>query len=628
MGRLLDKIHSPEDLKALPRGALPQLAREIREEIIRVVSRTGGHLASSLGAVELAIALHYCFDSPRDKILWDVGHQAYAHKILTGRRKAFETLRQLGGISGFLRREESPHDPYDSGHSGSALPIALGMAEARDLKGEDYKVIAVIGDGSLSAGVTFEALNCAGAWKTDLVVVLNDNEMSISRTVGAFSAYLSRIMTGQWATRLREDLKGILHEVPGGKRLFRILKVAEEVLKGLFSPGIIFEELGFKYLGPLDGHNLDHLIETFKNVKNLRRPVLVHVITRKGKGFAPAEEDPTAYHGVGCFDPDKGLKLEGNGYPPTYSEVFGQTLVELAEKDPRIVAITAAMRHGTGLSRFAERFPERFFDVGIAEQAAVSLAAGLALSGFRPVVAIYSAFLQRAYDQIVEEVALQALPVLFCLDRAGIVGEDGPTHHGLFDLSYLRAIPNMTIVAPRDEGELRRVLFSALGREDGPVAIRYPRGRGFGVPLEELPSSIEWGRWEVLKEGEELMILAVGPLVRHALKASEVLEEKGISVGVVNARFIKPLDDDLLCELLSRYKAFLTVEENVLDGGFGSAVLEAVSRYGKGARVRCLGLPSKFVEQGPREELLRLCGLDPYSIARAALEVLEQERKT
>lgn len=622
MEKLLDKVHSPEDLKAIPRSALPQLAQEIRDEIIRVVSRTGGHLASSLGAVELAIALHYCFDSPRDKILWDVGHQAYAHKILTGRREAFGRLRQLGGISGFLRREESPHDPYDSGHSGSALPIALGMAEARDLKGEDYKVVAVIGDGSLSAGVTFEALNCAGAWKTDLVVVLNDNEMSISRTVGALSAYLSRIMTGQWATKIREDLKAILQEVPGGKKLFRVLKVGEEVLKGLFSPGIIFEELGFKYLGPLDGHNLDHLIDTFKNVKKLRRPVLVHVITKKGKGFRPAEEDPTAYHGVGRFDPERGLDPEGDGTPPTYSEVFGRTLVELAQRDPRIAAITAAMPHGTGLSEFAERFPDRFFDVGIAEQAAVSLAAGLALAGLRPVVAIYSTFLQRAYDQVVEEVALQGLPVLFCLDRAGIVGEDGPTHHGLLDLSYLRAIPNMTVAVPKDEGELRRLLYTALGRDDGPVAIRYPKGKGIGVPLEDYPSPVEWGRWEVLKEGRDLVFVAAGPLVWEALSAADALAAKGISVGVVNARFVKPLDEGLLLRLCEDYKAVVTLEENVIHGGLGSAVLEALAAHGVQKKVRPLGLPPEFIGHGGRQELLEMCGLGRDSIVKVALETL------
>ncbi|RLA99323.1 MAG: 1-deoxy-D-xylulose-5-phosphate synthase, partial [Deltaproteobacteria bacterium] len=596
-----------------------------REEIIRVVSKRGGHLASSLGAVELAIAVHYCFDTPRDKVLWDVGHQAYAHKILTGRRDLFPTLRQYGGLSGFLRRQESPHDPYDSGHSGSALPIALGMAEARDLKGEDFRVIAIVGDGTLSTGVAFEALNCAGAWKSNIIVILNDNEMSISKTVGAISAYLSRIMTGQWATRFREDVKQLLHEVPGGKKLFRLMKVTEEVLKGVFSPGLLFEELGFKYLGPLDGHNLDHLIETFKNVKHLRRPVLVHVITKKGKGYAPAEEDPTTFHGVGRFDSENGILSEPDGLPPTYSEVLGQTLLQLASRDPEIVAITAAMPQGTGLHDFAKRFPERFFDVGIAEQAAVSLSAGLALCGLKPVVAIYSTFLQRAFDQIVEEVALEKLPVLFCVDRAGIVGEDGPTHHGLLDLSYLRAIPNFTVMAPKDEAELQRMIVTALNHRNRPSAIRYPKGRGYGVPLEEEPHPIEWGKSEVLRVGSDLLILAIGSMVHRALQACDILQREGVSPGVVNVRFVKPLDEETILDLVAGHRAVLTLEENVVEGGFGSAVLELLARKGIPKKVRCLGLPARFVEHGKREELLESCGLGLKSIVKLALELLGQE---
>ena len=621
MEKVLEKMDSPEDLRRLPRELLPQLAQEVREEIIRVVSERGGHLAPSLGAVELTIALHYCFDTPRDKILWDVGHQAYAHKILTGRRDRFRTLRQRGGISGFPRRAESPYDVYDSGHSGGALPVALGMAEAKALRGEDFRVVAVIGDGTLTAGVAFEAMNCAGAWKSDLIVVLNDNEMSISKSVGALSAYLNRIMTGQWVTCFREDLKRLLHEVPGGRRLFRLMKYAEEALKGVFTPGLLFEELGFKYVGPLDGHNLYHLIETLENVKRLKGPVLLHVITKKGKGYPPAEEDPTLFHGVGKFDRSSGT-FPGSGGPPTYTEVFGRTLLELASRDERIVAITAAMPLGTGLAEFAKRFPDRFFDVGIAEQAAVSLAAGLALEGLRPVVAMYSTFLQRAYDQIVQEVALQRLPVLFAVDRGGIVGEDGPTHHGLFDLSYLRSVPGMTVMAPKDEGELRQMLWTALGREDGPVALRYPRSRGVGVPLEGEPQPLEWGKGEVLREGSRLLILAIGSMVYPALEAAELLAFQGLSPTVVNARFVKPLDEALVLRLARGHEALLTVEENVLEGGFGSAVLQLLEREGVLKRVKCMGAPSEFLEHGTRGELLEAYGLGPESICREALRLV------
>lgn len=621
MEKVLEKVDSPEDLRRLPRELLPQLAQEVREEIIRVVSERGGHLAPSLGAVELTIALHYCFDTPRDKILWDVGHQAYAHKILTGRRDRFRTLRQRGGISGFPRRAESPYDVYDSGHSGGALPVALGMAEAKALRGEDFRVVAVIGDGTLTTGVAFEAMNCAGAWKSDLIVVLNDNEMSISKSVGALSAYLNRIMTGQWVTRFREDLKRLLHEVPGGRRLFRLMKYAEEALKGVFTPGLLFEELGFKYVGPLDGHNLYHLIETLENVKRLKGPVLLHVITKKGKGYPPAEEDPTLFHGVGKFDRSSGT-FPGSGGLPTYTEVFGRTLLELASRDERIVTITAAMPLGTGLAEFAKRFPDRFFDVGIAEQAAVSLAAGLALEGLRPVVAIYSTFLQRAYDQIVQEVALQRLPVLFAVDRGGIVGEDGPTHHGLFDLSYLRSVPGMTVMAPKDEGELRQMLWTALGREDGPVALRYPRSQGVGVPLEGEPQPLEWGKGEVLREGSRLLILAIGSMVYPALEAAELLASQGLSPTVVNARFVKPLDEALVLRLARGHEALLTVEENVLEGGFGSAVLQLLEREGVLKRVKCMGAPSEFLEHGTRGELLEAYGLGPESICREALKLV------
>ena len=622
--RILESINSPQDLKRLRREELRKLAEEIREEIISVVSKNGGHLAPSLGVVELTLALHYVFDTPKDKIIWDVGHQAYAHKIITGRRSSFRTLRQWGGISGFPRRSESPYDVFDSGHSGSALPVALGMAEAGHLRGDGGRVVAVIGDGTLSTGVALEALNCAGAWGSDLIVILNDNEMSISRSVGALSSYLNRIMTGQWVTRLREDIKRLLQEIPGGKPLFRFIKYTEETLKGIFTPGILFEELGFKYIGPLDGHNIDHLIDNLKNVKHLKGPVLLHVVTRKGKGYRPAEEDPTTFHGVSGFDREKGTISSNPLAPPTYTEVFGRALVELASEDDRIVAITAAMPQGTGLVEFSKRFPDRFYDVGIAEQSAVSLAAGLALGGLRPVVAIYSTFLQRAYDQIIEDVCLQKAPVIFAIDRGGVVGEDGATHHGVFDLSYLRPIPNLVVMAPKDEGELRDMLYTAL-RTEGPSAIRYPRGRGAGANCEGF-RALEIGRGEVLREGRELLIVALGSMVHPSLEAAELLEGEGIGTTVINARFIKPLDEELICSLAEDHRAVLTVEENVKAGGFGSQVTEALRRKGIKRRVKVLGLPDEFIEHGPRGKLLELYGLSSRAIAEEGRRLLEDAR--
>ena len=622
--RILESINSPQDLKRLRREELRKLAEEIREEIISVVSKNGGHLAPSLGVVELTLALHYVFDTPKDKIIWDVGHQAYAHKIITGRRSSFRTLRQWGGISGFPRRSESPYDIFDSGHSGSALPVALGMAEAGHLRGDGGRVVAVIGDGTLSTGVALEALNCAGAWGSDLIVILNDNEMSISRSVGALSSYLNRIMTGQWVTRLREDIKRLLQEIPGGKPLFRFIKYTEETLKGIFTPGILFEELGFKYIGPLDGHNIDHLIDNLKNVKHLKGPVLLHVVTRKGKGYRPAEEDPTTFHGVSGFDREKGTISSNPLAPPTYTEVFGRALVELASEDDRIVAITAAMPQGTGLVEFSKRFPDRFYDVGIAEQSAVSLAAGLALGGLRPVVAIYSTFLQRAYDQIIEDVCLQKAPVIFAIDRGGVVGEDGATHHGVFDLSYLKPIPNLVVMAPKDEGELRDMLYTAL-RTEGPSAIRYPRGRGAGANCEGF-KALEIGRGEVLREGRELLIVALGSMVHPSLEAAELLEREGIGTTVINARFIKPLDEELICSLAEDHRAILTVEENVKAGGFGSQVTEALRRKGIKRRVKVLGLPDEFIEHGPRGKLLELYGLSSRAIAEEGRRLLEDAR--
>jgi 1-deoxy-D-xylulose-5-phosphate synthase len=621
--RILDKIDSPAHLRKLDRTDLPRLAEEIREEIISTCSQVGGHVAPSLGVVELTLALHYVFDTPRDKLIWDVGHQAYAHKLITGRRRRFKTLRQAGGISGFPKREESVYDTFGSGHSGNSVSVALGMAEARDLRGDDYKVVAIIGDGGLTAGMAFEALNCAGEQKRDLIVVVNDNEMSISKSVGAVSAYLNRIMTGQRINRFREDIKKFLQEIPGiGTSVLKLVKQGEESLKGLVVPGILFEELGFQYFGPLEGHHIEHLIETLRNVKKLRGPILIHVLTKKGKGYLPAEANPDIYHGVGQFERATG-RVRTNSSPPTYTQIFGRALVELAQEDERVVAITAAMPLGTGLTEFAERFPNRFYDIGIAEQHGVTFAAGLALEGLRPVVAIYSTFLQRAYDQIVHDVCLQQLPVVFAMDRGGIVGEDGPTHQGLFDLSYLRHIPGMILMAPKDENELRRIVATAIQYEDGPIAFRYPRGSGYGVPLDKRIKPLEIGTGEVLRQGSDCLILAIGSTVYPALQAATLLEPEGIGATVVNSRFVTPLDEELIDDLASRHRVLMTVEENVVTGGFGSAVLEFLHTRGRSRpRVHCLGIPACFVEHGAQAVLRRKYHLDAEGIAREVRSVL------
>jgi 1-deoxy-D-xylulose-5-phosphate synthase len=626
---LLDRIAHPSDLRSLEMDDLRRLAEEIRHVIVQIVARNGGHLASNLGVVELTLALHYVFHTPRDLIVWDVGHQCYPHKLLTGRKEQFHTLRQLGGISGFPRREESLFDTFGTGHSSTSISAALGMSEAMALKGEAARVVAVIGDGSMTAGMAFEALNHAGSLDRDLVVILNDNEMSISPNVGALSTYLSRILTGQLYTRVREEMKGFLKTLPAvGDHVSRLAKKWEEMAKGFLTPGILFEELGFKYVGPVDGHRLRPLVETLKNVRQLRGPILLHVITRKGKGYEPAEREPTRFHGVGPFDPLTGEIPTKKG-PVTYTSVFGRTLMTLARKDERVVAITAAMPQGTGLESFAEAFPDRFYDVGIAEQHGVTFAAGLATQGLRPVVAIYSTFLQRAYDQILHDVCLQNLPVVFAMDRGGIVGEDGPTHHGLFDLSYLRPMPNMTLMAPKDERELQRMLATALEIE-GPSALRYPRGKGVGVPLlsEEEISPLPVGRCEILREGDAILLIAVGSMVHPALAAAEDLSREGIQATVINARFIKPLDEERILPLVRRIPRVVTVEENVLAGGFGSAVLECLQeRMGDLSELRMLriGIPDVFVEHGRQDLLRRQLGLDSQGIARRILRWLEGE---
>jgi 1-deoxy-D-xylulose-5-phosphate synthase len=619
--RILASLTGPEDLKRFSLTQLKELAEEIRTVIIQTVARNGGHLAPNLGVVELTLALHYVFNSPRDKIIWDVGHQCYTHKLLTGRGGVFSTLRTRGGLSGFPKREESPHDAFNTGHSGTSISAALGIATAKDLKREAAKVVAVIGDGSLTAGEAFEGLNQAGHLDKDLIVVLNDNEMSISNNVGALSSFLSKRLTGKGFVQFKREMESFFKSLPGiGEPILQWAKKSEDSLTGFFTPGMLFSALHFDYVGPVRGHRLETLIETFENIRHLEAPVLVHILTTKGKGYPPAEKDPTRFHGVGPFEIETGEPAGPKNGLVTYTRVFGDTVTALAEKDLRVVAVTAAMTEGTGLDEFARRFPRRFFDVGIAEQHAVTFAAGLASEGLRPIVAIYSTFMQRAYDQILHDVCLPDLPVVLALDRSGIVGEDGPTHQGLFDLSYLRPLPNMTLMAPKDERELRNLLASAL-TYDSPAAIRYPRGEGLGIPLDGDPEIIPRGQWEWLEPGEQTVVLAVGNTVTPAVEAARLLKAEGISVAVINARFIKPLDEALLQELAGRFPLLLTVEENVLLGGFGSAVLEALQRLGKrGNRVRSLGIPDGFVTHGSPRELRRLYGLDTEGLRQAIRE--------
>ncbi|MGE5592214.1 MAG: 1-deoxy-D-xylulose-5-phosphate synthase, partial [Betaproteobacteria bacterium] len=625
MARLLDRLDLPHDLKRLSPQELEQLASEIREEIITTVAKTGGHLAPSLGAVDLAIALHAVLDSPRDKIVWDVGHQAYAHKILTGRHTAFGSLRQFGGISGFPRRDESPHDAFNTGHSSTSISAALGIAKARDLKGEHFTVVAIIGDGSLTGGMAFEALNHAGHLKTDLIVVLNDNEMSISPNVGALASYLARLRTEPRLLKLRQDIERILEGVPRiGKDLAESVRRLKGSVKYLVVPGMLFENLGFTYLGPLDGHDIPSIMRTVEDARAKGGPVLIHVVTKKGRGYPPAEADPRKFHGVGEFDVGSGELLRSPG-PPTYTQVFGETLAKLASSDPRIVAITAAMPDGTGIDAVARLHPDRFFDVGIAEQHAVTLAAGLASQGFIPVAAIYSTFLQRAYDQIVHDVALQGLHVVFAVDRAGLVGEDGPTHHGAFDLAYLRSVPGMTVMAPADEAELVAMLSAALAM-DGPVALRYPRAQGWGDAALRPPRPVEHGKGVLIRDGDDVAIVAIGSMVYPSLQAATLLERRGINAAVVNARFAKPVDEDLLSYVADRCGRMVVVEEGTPVGGFGSAVAQMIAQRGSAEHpvaFRHLALPDAFVQHGPRETLLAACGLTPTHIARAAADLCE-----
>jgi len=624
---ILERVNSPEDIRELDLKALNMLAQEIRNKIIETTSRNGGHLASSLGSVELTLALHYVFDTPKDKLIWDVGHQAYTHKIITGRKDLFDTLRQRGGISGFPRREESPYDVFNTGHSGTSISAAAGIAEARRLKGEDFKVVAVIGDGSMAAGMAFEALNWAGDRNEDLIIILNDNEMSISPNVGAMSSYLNRIMTGQRVTKLKMEIKNFMKSIPQiGEQMLKFTKKIEESMKTFVVPGALFEELGFTYVGPLQGHRLDHLIKNLENVRKLQGPALVHLLTRKGKGYSFAEEDPLRFHGIGPFRIDTGETVTEGAIPPSYTKIFGRTIVKLAHDNSRIVAITAAMCGGTGLDQFVREFPERFYDVGIAEQHGVTFAADLATEGLIPVVAIYSTFMQRAYDQILHDVCLQKLPVVLALDRGGLVGEDGPSHHGVFDFAYLRPMPNIVVMAPKDENELQHMLKTAV--ECGlPVSVRYPRGKGVGVPLDDIPVSLEIGKGEIAfgERGADLAIFAIGSTVHPAMAAAGKLRQEGISAMVINARFVKPIDGDLLCEVAASLKKIITVEENVLMGGFGSAVLELFEEKGvHGITVKRLGIRDEFVEHATQAELRRMYGIDEDGIIAAARSMIAE----
>ncbi len=618
---LLSRYKGPEDLKELSEEDLKRLAQEVRDYIIEVTSKNGGHVGPGLGVVELTIALLRVFSPPADTVVWDIGHQGYPWKILTDRKDLFHTLRQHGGIAGFLRREESPYDAFGAGHSSTSISAALGFRVAKDMKGDDSHVIAVIGDGAMTAGMAFEALNNAGHLRPNrFIVILNDNEMSISPNVGAISTYLNRIISGHFVQESRQRIKSLLKHF--GETPLRFMKLTEEFLKGLISPGVLFEELGFNYIGVVDGHNIAALEKTLKNVKDIEGPVLLHVATKKGKGYPHAEEDPVKWHGVAPYKVESGEIIKKPS-PPSWTSVFGKAVVELAEMDDRIVVITPAMREGSGLVEFSKRFPDRFFDVGIAEQHAATFAGGLACEGMRPIASYYSTFLQRAYDQVIHDIALQKLPVTFAIDRGGLVGDDGPTHHGVFDLSYLRCVPNMVVSAPKDEQELRNLLYTAV-KSGLPFSVRYPRGAAYGVPTEDF-QEIEIGSWEELLEGEELVILATGYPVYQALRAAERLYKEGIRVGVVNARFIKPMDEKLLEELTARYDLFLTVEDNTVVGGFGTGVLEFFARKGTAKMVVNLGVPDRFIEHGNQNLLRSMVGIDSEGIERAVKDLLAKK---
>ena len=615
MGKILDSIESPHDLKKLSLKELSRLAREIRVLILDVVSKTGGHLSSNLGVVELTLALHYVFDAPKDKIIWDVGHQCYTHKVLTGRKEAFSGLRQFQGLCGFPSREESEYDVYNTGHASTALSAALGLAVGRDQRNEDYHIVAVVGDGSLTGGEAWEALNQIGHLRDKVIIVLNYNEMSISYNVGAMSKYLSYLVSGQHYLRMKDIVKSILKSIPAvGKPMIKVARAVEEAAKKIFFPGLVFEELGVRYIGPVQGHNLGSLIDILKEAKAYSGPVLIHCVTQKGRGYSPARANPERFHSASPFDVRTGEAL-AKDKRPSYSSIFGQTMIKIAKEDKRVMAITAAMPDGTGLRPFSLQFPERFFDVGIAEQHAVDFASGLALSGFKPVVAVYSTFLQRAYDQLYHDICLMDIPVVFALDRAGIVPDDGPTHQGINDIIYLRHLPNMIVMAPKDENELQHMIKSAFSYAH-PAAVRFPKARGLGVPLDETLSEIPLGQSELLKEGKDLL-LVLGSMVYPCLEAARRLRRAGISLAVVNARFAKPLDEKLILDFAKKARVIITVEEGVLAGGFGSAVRELLDRERKfGIRFKSIGLPLEIYPLGKAEQIRKNYLLDEDGLVR------------
>lgn len=622
MATLLEGVHSPEDFRHFSLKQLERLALELRDNIVVTTARTGGHIGASLGAVELVLALHYVYDTPKDQLVFDIGHQAYAHKLITGRREQFDTIRQLRGLSGFLKRHESAFDVWEAGHAATSLSGALGMAVARDLRGVQHDVVAVIGDGALTAGMAWEAMNQIGHLRTRMVVVVNDNSMSIAPNVGAFSRYLTDLRTAPGYLRMKQDIEAILESVPFlGGRLRRAGEHIKDVLHHAVLPGNVFEELGFKYYGPIDGHDLASLIPVLRNAKEYAGPVVIHVITQKGKGYRPAEEQPVEFHGPGPFEISSG-KFIKKKEAATYSQVFSQTLVELAEQRSDLVAITAAMPDGTKLDYFQKRFPDRYFDVGIAEQHAATFAAGLAMAGLRPVFAVYSTFLQRAYDQVVHDVCHHNLPVLFAVDRAGLVGGDGATHQGIYDIAFLRTVPHMEIAMGKDEAEMRRLIKAALDRPN-PVAVRYPRGPGRGIALEQPIDSIEWGRAEWVHHGRDLTIIAIGPMVYRALDVRDRLAQSGFEVGVLNARFIKPLDEEALKLAVSESSAVMTVEEHALAGGFGSAVAEWMASRSSSVPLRLEALPDVFIDHGPTDYYLDMFELSAEALSRKALDWLQ-----
>lgn len=627
MTRLLDAVEYPKDIRGFSVEQLNQLAAEIREEVISVVSEVGGHFASTLGAVELTLALHYAFNTPEDRIIWDTGHQAYAHKLICGRRERLATIRQLGGLSGFLSREESEYDVFGAGHAGTSISAALGMVEAKSLDGSARKVVAVISDGGLSAGLTYEGLNSAGHLDKDLIVILNDNEHFIDPRVGAVSSFLSKQFTSNLGVRLQKNLSNLLKSLPSGENLKYVARKLRDSFLGLVTPGFLFESLGFQYVGPIDGHNIGEMLATLENVKQIDGPTLVHVMTKKGKGYLPAEKDPIKFHAVTPFHVLTGKAKKEKGPIPTYTDIFGQSLLRLAKENPKVVGITAAMGSGTGIDKLQRELPKRTYDVGIAEQHAVTFAGGMATEGFVPVVAIYSTFLQRGYDEILHDVCLQNLHVVFALDRGGLVGADGPTHHGVFDFAYMRSMPNLAIMAPKDENELQHMLKTAIDHS-GPISLRYPRGEGWGVALDSEMKSLPIGKAELLRDGSDVVIAAIGQTVLPALKAAQELAPLGINAAVVNARFVKPLDGELFGALLSRIPRLITVEDHVIAGGFGSALIEFLADENiTGVEIKRLGVPDRFIPHGTQDELRKICGFDKDAIAQAALQIMRRAKK-